>query len=59
VEIDAGFENIGVARKAHGGQKSAVGSAPETNPLRVDVFECLQKFRACYHILIFRCAAPH
>ena len=37
VEIDAGFENVGVARKTHGGQKSAVGSTPETDPLRINV----------------------
>ena len=59
VEIDAGFENVGVARQTHGGQKSAVGSAPETDPLRINVVECLQKFRARDHVLVFGCAAPH
>ncbi len=59
VEIDAGFEKVGVARQAHGGQKPAVGSAPETDPLRVNVVELLQKFRARDHILVFGCAAPH
>src|SRR5262245_62614789 len=33
VEIDTGFENVRVACQTHGGQKSAVGSAPETDPL--------------------------
>src|SRR5204863_10148889 len=45
--------------QAHGGQESAVRSAPKTDPLRIDVIERLQKFRARDYILVFRCAAPH
>src|SRR5262245_64399771 len=59
VEIDTGFENVRVACQTHGGQKSAVGSAPETDPLRINVVERLQKFRTGDHILVFGCAAPH
>ena len=59
VEIDAGFENVGVAREAHGGKKPAVGSAPETDSLRINVVEGLQKFGAGDHILVFGCPAPH
>ena len=53
VKIDAGFEDVGVARQTHGGQKAAVGSAPETDPLRVNVVECLQKFRDRDYVLVF------
>src|SRR5438046_7068163 len=59
MKIDAGFENVGVARKTHGGQKPAVRSAPETDPLRIDVVERLQKFRTRNHVLVFGGAAPH
>src|SRR5436190_8333553 len=58
MKIDAGFENVRVARQAHGGQKSAIRSAPETDPPRINDIEGLQKFRACDHVLVFRSAAP-
>src|SRR5205823_6751830 len=59
VKIDAGFKNVGVARQTHGGQKSAVRSAPKTDPLRINIAKVLQKFRARDYILVFGCAAPH
>src|SRR4029453_9887621 len=43
----------------HGGQKSAVRAAPETDPLRINIVERLQEFRARDNILVFRRAAPH
>src|SRR3989440_2086355 len=59
IKSDAGFKIVGVRRRPRGGKNPAVGSAPETDPLRIDVVERLQKFRARNHILVFGGAAPH
>src|SRR5438309_8505184 len=58
MEIDAGFKNVRVACQAHGGEKSAVRSAPEPDPLRINVVERLQEFRTRHYVLVFGCAAP-
>ncbi len=58
VEVDAGAEQIGVARQAESGEQPAVGAAPEADAMRVHLRLLLQEVGARHHVAVLRRAAP-
>ena len=54
VEVDARFEDIGVARQRKRSQISAVGAAPYSDSIPIDQRVALQKARPGEDVLIFR-----
>src|SRR6185437_7707413 len=55
--IDAGLEDVGIARQAERGQVATVGPAPQSDLFRVDVRQRLQIFRGRDDVLVLARAA--
>ena len=58
VEVNSGFEKVGVAGKAHRGKESSVRAAPQPDPLWIDIWQAFKVVLAGDHVVVFRSSTP-